>query len=349
MDVVFRNFELLKEFIEGNPDKVILSAFLVIVFIVLVALAIYIARHSSNLIASFFLVVFGYLAYKIIDQWNQIREQYNLYVENKEIVDSKQNLTEYTSKKQFLFKKFKKYKVFKKSNFEINQYYWQVKTKDSQYFYTETDDTQSTLLNILKTCKISEYKKRMVNDFFEYLLVSYLCKEDIRLMMKLSKGEEVKMPSGIIMKTEDFFRSDITKTFKSPDVHLEYSNEIFFIDAYNGTGVGKNGGNSKEVISKLQSYRESFKTDNVYVFTSNVERIEQLAFSNQQPKFAFYTLRDGKPEEVKIIKIGALKIDIGEINSLYFQEYRVFYTEVVYWLNCEHENKILQTDEDNRW
>lgn len=71
----------------------------------------------------------------------------------------------YNKIEDFYLKEIKRdYQVFNTSDFNVNQYYWKVRTRDCFWFYTDTDDEANTIEKVLQTTKISMSKLRMVND-----------------------------------------------------------------------------------------------------------------------------------------------------------------------------------------
>lgn len=268
---------------------------------------------------------------------------YQLYTNNKCIIDNQDNVTKYKNKAQFYLKPIKFFRIFNKCSFFINQYYWKVKSADASLYYTTTDDEQKTLKEILKKTKISEFRNRLVNDYFEYCLISYLTEEDISLMEPLSSGKEVKIKSNITMITQDYYTANSTSIVgdKSPDCTLIEGTKKILIDAYDGA-------NEDHIKKKIRKYKNTFSNADVYVFASNVARLEQLSSKNL-PTFQFKRLNnDNHLETVDKIEIGTLTIDANEIHEKYFQEYERFQSEVFYWQRCENQKTIIQTDINNK-
>ena len=108
----------------------------------------------------------------------QIYERWIQYSDNRRLVDSSYNLSVYESRDSCLFEALTKIHVFKKSDFSINKYYWSVKTNDGCFYYTSHSLEEKTLGNILRTTRISELRSKLVDDYFEYILISYACKEN---------------------------------------------------------------------------------------------------------------------------------------------------------------------------
>lgn len=292
------------------------------------------------------MIFIGWLSNRL----DNLSRKFNEYKERVSIINSNDNLSKYKNKERHYLKTINKYRVFKKSNFKVNTYYWRIKTKDSSYYYTTTDDEHNTLQNILRSTKISEFRDKCVNDFFEYCLVSYVTNEDEELMEKLSQGKSVILQGGAIVRTEEYFektkRAETTEldgqvsSQKTPDLYIECGDEACIIDAYNGTS-------EKEILRKLNAYSESFPNARVYVFSSGVSRFEQLT-AKDQPTFAFYCQpREGnKPIQVDSIQCGTISFDISIIREKYFSEYRIFQSEVFYWINCQQAGDIIRSSHD---
>lgn len=278
---------------------------------------------------------------------------YLRYKKNKEIINNQNNVTCYQHKASFYLKEIKEYYIFKKNNFKINQYYWTIKTRNSQFYYTTTDDEPRTLECILKTVGILEFRKTIVSNFFEYCLISYLVDENITAMKELSFGNASTW-KGALIKTQDFFtnkgNSSSTllsdgsssslhdSTSASPDILIEHDSSIYVIDAYNGTSA-------KEIKKKINDYAKSFQTTNAYVFSSQIAAAEDLSLKGFNFKL-FQLDNNQELKEIEKIRIGQLVIDIQDINKKYFDEYRRFYLDYFYWLNCEREGKIIKTQEN---
>lgn len=277
----------------------------------------------------------------------------------------------------YLDSTFKRIQVFKKCDFSVNQYYWNSKSKDSSFFYTKSDNDEETLKSILKSTRISEFRHLIVDHFFEYCLISYLVKESTDKLDKLSSGEEVDL-SGVRIRTKDWFarenrnKGDPTLT---PDVWLKYDDREWIIDAYNGS-------NKKEIIQKLKDYKKEFPHAEIFVFSSGCAQLEQLSVQNQQNPFKFWTLSSkNEPKEgvdpqdepdcnladlpqpldeliaepqlvavdiIPIVSEDRFTIKASDLNSKYFEEYRIFWTENFYWQNCEQKKKIIQTHPNNK-
>jgi hypothetical protein len=288
-------------------------------------------------------VVFGVFIFEVL--YRKIYLPFIIFRKNKAIIQDSLNVTIYDKQEDFCFQDLKKYYIFKKCNFSLNQYYWKVKTRDFKLYYTATDNEKGTIKSIMQATRISELHRKLVNDFFEYCLISYVCKEDINVMDKLSKGKEVKLENGVMVKTQDYFlnsdnqcsevdsnaRGDGSIDSKSPDLYLSYEGSSLLVEAYNGS-------NQKEYLKKFHKYRN--KATSMYVFVSGVSRIEQFSVKNRQ-QFKFFNESD---EEVSVLQIGPLEIDIREIRDKYMDQYKKFYNEVNYWERCEIIDEIIRTD-----
>ena len=290
----------------------------------------------------------GILFIIMLNNWFGIKFKsfFDLYKEcmdNVAILESPENLTVYKNKSNYYMASIRKFKVFKKSNFDINSYYWSIKTKDSSYYYTTTDNEVETLSNILKTTKISEFRSKCVNDFFKYCLVSYITKENKQQMKQLSRGEMVTLHDGVCIRTEEYFEENSGKEFTkkvTPDLFISCKEQYCIIVAYNGT-------NLKEIKTKISYYSRFSKTKaNFYVFSSGVSTLEQLT-AKKSPVFTFYCMENGDLNAVAKIQCGSIVLDIGELREKYFTEYSIFKNELHYWLHCEKEGTIVKTNDKN--
>lgn len=301
--------------------------------------------------------------YPLISCVLDIVHQYEIFVEHKNYMSDPNNLTVYINGISDMKEKIKVYKVFKKSNFSVNKYYWIIKTCDKDLFYTETKDTENgklTLTKILRTTKISELRYKLVDDFFEYCLISYLLNENEELMSDLSCGKEIKI-GDTVLKSQDYFSlqlgnyspklskideiedppsGKVCRTNKTPDIVIEDGPRKWVVDAYNGTS-------SKEIRSKLRTYKKAFPTSNVYVFSSGVSAMQQLT-ALPPVKFSIWSLStEDEPVEVtEPIVCGAVIIDISTINEKYMAEYKIFLSDIFYWQLCEKEQNIIQSRND---
>ena len=270
-------------------------------------------------------------------------KSFNTVRHNIKTKSNRYNLTDYEEIDiDFRKEDFSVNSVFKNCDFGINQYYWKVATQNSEFFkYFYTHSSLQTFKNVFTAIKIKERKKMMINDFFEYCLVSHLANEDIEPLRKLGRGEVVDV-SNVMIKTQNFFELEKNKLLKlqkrkiegkmsTPDICLESGDKKIIIDAYNGTS-------KKEIKSKLRAYSECFPGAQVYVFASGIDRIEM--FEVKSKTFALYCENEkGDLVTVEEILIGSLVINIKTINDQYFLEYSNFYHEVHYWLvRQEQEN-----------
>ena len=281
----------------------------------------------------------------LFSMWlKNIVEVYNNYMNNLELINSSNNLSIYQNKESHYMTQIRKFMVFKKSNFKINSYYWTVKTKDSLYYYTTTDNEMETLSNILKTTKLSEFRGKCIDHFFEYCLVSYITNENVQLMRRLSKGETGYLQDGVCVRTQEYFELlneeiEMDTSYKkrgTPDLFIEYNGNSFIIDSYNGT-------NEKEIRKKINFYKSRFENVVVYIFSSGVSTLEQFT-AKITPTFMFFGLEGEKLAVIQKIKCGPIVLDIDLLRKQYFTEYRIFKSEIYYWLCCEQEGAILKTN-----
>lgn len=305
--------------------------------------------------AAFIPVVSLVASFPLICYVFDIVRQYEIFVEQKKYMSDPNNLTVYINGISDMKKKIKTYQVFKKSNFSVNKYYWSIKTRDKDFYYTDSKNTENgmlTLNKILQTTKISGWRYKLVDDFFEYCLISHLLNEDETLMSDLSCGKEINI-DGTILKSHDYFElgnnpnelseiDECSQSNKTPDIVIENGQSKCVVDAYNGTS-------HKEIRRKLLMYKTAFKTSDVYVISSGVSDMKQLTAS-QGMKFSLWSLstEDKAVEVTESIVCGAVAIDIKVINEKYRSEYKFFLSEIFYWQLCEKEQRIIQSlsDED---
>lgn len=286
-------------------------------------------------------------------------EKYDNFLRNKKLLNNPNNLAVYKKDKTcYYFADLKQYPLFKKCDLAVNTYYWKIKTRDGSLFYTtvEQEDEPATLLKIAQTTKLTELRERMTNDFFEYILISFVMNENEKLMEDLDRGQSVEY-NGVTVKTQDFYKSDKRSchdgrdesseidtteqsskmtTTTTPDLSMEQDGKTWIFDAYNGSS-------EKEVRRKLNLYKNDFRTNNVFVFASGISASEQFVKWNTDANFKIYTL-DGdrlvKCEEDIII--GSITISAALLSEKYFFEFAMFSDEVYYWLRCRKANKIHQ-------
>ena len=98
-------------------------------------------------------------------------------------MDEETNLTIYTNwiysypkLYEWLYSKsLTKYAIFPCNNFNLNKCYWSHFVKSSTCYYTDTDNSDATLLNIFQKVHIS---KKEIDFFLCGLWISFLCRED---------------------------------------------------------------------------------------------------------------------------------------------------------------------------
>lgn len=295
---------------------------------------IYLKKYCLNSIRDLSVFIFGYSSNSIINMWKNECERCKMYFANKTLINHQHNVTIYREKQKHYSVPIQTYRVFKKCNFSVNEFYWSIKNNDKCFYYTSTDNEEETLKNILRQTKLTS---RIVDEYFECCLVSYLLNEDTAQLGVLGiNRKEVKwLDSKITIKTQDCFPKNDTKT---PDVYIRLDEErVVIIDAYNGSS-------KKEIKKKLTTYAEAFpliKTVTVYVFASSTSALEQFV-AERQPSFKLYALKNGEVDEVEEIDIDSkFTIKIADLNTKYFEEYQVFCSEVFYWQSCNSQNRIV--------
>jgi len=241
----------------------------------------------------------------------------------------------------------KKFRVYKKADPNKNKYYWHVKSNDMNFFYTNTDNVRGTLGNILRMTRISALRGKLIDEYFEYLLISHICDENVSVLRELSAGRECEI-NGVCIKTQDSFelmrimvqQNSAKSQFKTPALWLKYNDDIFIIDAYNGS-------NMNEVQRKIRSYQDYFTNAKVYVFVSGVSALEQVV-SKAGVQFRIYTLNGNEEVEVEKIEVGPLVVNVQDLNNIYREQYLIYKTEIFYWQHCEIQDTIIQTPESNK-
>ena len=199
---------------------------------------------------------------------------FTIYSNNKTLIKNRYNLSCY-NENVFFRQNLKQYYVFKDCDFRINQYYWTVKTNDSKYFYTNHSNPKETVENIFKTLKIPQLKTKMVNNFFEYCLISYLVKEDINLLKELRRGNPITT-SNVVIKTHEFFERDDRiliegeDYFNLPDIFMASGDEKIIIQVYDGVP-------NKDIMDRFESFElDQFNNSKIYVFASCISSLEML-------------------------------------------------------------------------
>jgi hypothetical protein len=269
-----------------------------------------------------------------------IDKKYTNYCANRVLLAETLNLTVFPDMSTALLDtRLRKINVFKKSKCNLNNYFWNVKTKLGKFFYTDQSDARETLKNILRVTMISVDRDRLVNIFFEYCLISFLTQENVKSMSLLSKGDEVMICDDVHMVTDDFFKlkkKNGDATTLTPDVRLRTEENFIIIDAYNGS-------NLKEVKGKLRLYKDGFKdAEEVYVVASALSTMEQIV-SSQRKDFVLYQLgKDGSLNKPSQLKFGEFTFDIKDFNDTYREELEIFASEVYYWQLCEVHDTIIQ-------
>jgi len=202
------------------------------------------------------------------------------------------------------------------------------------FFYTDCCDDFKTLERILKYTRIKELRGKLVNDFFEYCLISYIAREDEAILNTLATGGEASL-DGWRITTQDYFveqnrQKHDKKQTPTPDVHIQTASETIIIDAYDGTS-------EREIKSKCNHYKSWKPAAHVHVFSSGISRLEQLELAREPFQF---TIDEKKVTE---ITIGSRTLSIDELNRQYFEHYAAFKRENSYWRNCERTRKIEKT------
>jgi hypothetical protein len=150
---------------------------------------------------------------------------------------------------------------------------------------------------------------------------------------------ELKKDGAFICTQERFEQNK--RIDETPDLYIECDGQSCIIDAYNGTS-------EKEIEKKLNLYSSHFPQSRVYVFSSGVSALEQLT-AEDKPTFSFHCITDKTLKRVSRIECGTVVLELSAICDEYFSEYRIFKSEIVYWLNCEQEGTIIQTNLDSKY
>lgn len=336
MDQLFQTVDNLTTFANVHLKETILFICLVVSILIIAFFHHYIQERIIRALVVLSIIHIYQSAMKIYNQ-------YVKYTKNKVIMHDKNNLTDYTNM-NISKADLKIIKVFKKCDYSINKYYWNINC-DSYFFYTNfhPKDEEKTLDQIMKTTKLRQYRKKLISDYFEECLYSYLIKENLDQMKELKSieglninGLNIRNQHSIQAAKEENVRNDFNDL--TPDVCITYNSKYTIIDAFNGS-------NETTIINKLRKYMHV--SDDVYVFSSQVATYEQLT-TKQSNQFKLFKLVGDVLEAVDEIRIGSFTIKITELNNLYYHHYSIFYAEVHYWLHCDNLGKIIQTHERDR-
>jgi hypothetical protein len=338
-------------------DKEILTCIIGIFILVLVIMFLLSntnARKSldtilgkSNIIDPATLILMG-----IIWLLSRIQSRWKLLILNRRIIGDKKNLTVYKNEAAFYFHaELRKFRIYKRCDFSVNKYYWKVQSSECEQYYTQSDDEKGTLDAIMKG-RMREFGFKMVNDYFEFILLSYLCCEHEGKLEQLRK-EAVRIGrcDDVTLVTQGHRVADReagTKIFReqtTPDITLSFENSILVIDAYDGSS-------EKEMKSKLAQYSKDFSKKHytavdVFCFSSSYASMNQ--FATKPPCFKMHSIaKNGNLEEHKEINFGSVVINIEKLNNSYLSHYEDFRSEVYYWLRCDKKGEIIQTKDTNK-
>ena len=205
-----------------------------------------------------------------------------------------------------------------------------------------------TLGNILKVVKLIELRERVVDDYFEYILASYILGNDMNLLEELGSVGTVRLPldntqDRIVIKTKFLgerarraqqLTEDVDANIFSltPDYILEFNSETYVIDTYNGSSP-------KRIKQKLLKYKKHFPDSHIYVFASGIATYASLYMA--QNTVRLYHLTETDLKQVPHLSIGSMTVNVDTLNSIYFNEFKIFSMEVVYWLTCSAKKRII--------
>ena len=170
----------------------------------------------------------------------------------------------------------------------------------------------------------------MVNNFFEYCLISYLVKEDINLLKELRRGNPITT-SNVVIKTHEFFERDDRiliegeDYFNLPDIFMASGDEKIIIQVYDGVP-------NKDIMDRFESFElDQFNNSKIYVFASCISSLEMLKQKKNTFKLFHVNQKEQSIKEVLSITFGKLVIDINSLNDQYFQAYNNFSNCFYYW------------------
>jgi hypothetical protein len=302
-------------------------------FILCAIITVIAALLSHNITIFGFRALVMLLIIPIIKWIRKILQKYIQYIKNKSISRSNMNLTCYDNM-NFTEIDFTIFHIFKKCNFEINKYYWNLNC-DSLFFYTNCDprDELTTLENVMKITKLRQFRTTLLDNYFKYCFYSYLTNEnriqidDLLSLNGLNLGE-------INVNTSRNLNG------LTPDIHITHNSKSTIIDVYNGS-------DKITIIRKLEKYVQV--CNEVYVLASGMSTVteEFILEKENMMQFKLFRLNEGKLEEIQQISFGAFNIKICDLNTLYLHHYSVFYSEVYYWLHCDAVKQIVRTHENN--
>jgi hypothetical protein len=265
----------------------------------------------------------------------KIHQKYVRYTKNKSISRNKTNLTCYDNM-NFTEVDLTIFHVFKKCDYEVNKCYWDINC-DSKFVYTNFDprDEFKTLDKVMKITKLRQLRTKLVDDYFECCLYSYITNENRTQMDHLLSSNGLDLGE-INVKSQSSFEKNIMNNNLNgltPDIHITHNSKSTIIDAYNGT-------DKTTIIRKLKKYLRV--CNDVYVFASEIAVSEQFVLKENIKHFKLFRLNEENLEEMQQISIGALTIKISDLNTIYHHHYSVFYSEVHYWLHCDALRQILK-------
>lgn len=303
--------------------------------VVMLALCIHCLTRNHSYFSVTMLVILSYL---LIDYLKSTWFILKVYSKNKQLMESSYNLTVYHNQTRYLFKKLRMYYVFKKCCFDTNQYYWRVKTNDSKYYYTNTDNEKATTNNIVKTLKLLEIKEGMIADFFEYCLISFLADEEIKILELLNQGQPCTR-EGFEIRTKEYFLNH-EKHFDRQDlptiVLVVKGKEMWIIDAYDGNS-------ESEIKQLLNSHQSNFKNANIMIFASMIDKREHTI--HESNTFRFFTQKKSSSSSLiqeDSFNVGSLTISSKKLNTKYFKEYEIFSSEFYHWELCNHKQRLVK-------
>lgn len=294
---------------------------------------------------------------RLEELWLSWIESYRVFVQNRNIINSSENLSLYKNKVEFYFKSELSINyLYRRCNKAINVYYWKVQTGSASLFYTDNDDERRTLRNILSTTHVTELKEGVVDDFFRCIMGSFVLEENETLLKSLAVGKPVMIPaSNIVFTSQEYLENSVmgytsqwedidddNDVISSPPAYVlkdAASNDTLVLDVYNGAS-------ERTIRNRVVAYRKALPGAKVVVFASGVADILQL-HSKSTCSFALWTVDDSQGDGGAVVKVDAIRfggvfISAQRLNDMYFPQFRGFAEEIVYWLQCMFAQKIIK-------
>jgi hypothetical protein len=306
-------------------------------------LVYWLIRSHNDMFDDFATIALVGAAGVVIYQLLEIFNSFLIFCKNRKLMLSQDNLTAYgeTDRTELLCRKhLSAYKVFRKCNCTLNLLYWGVKTRDAEWFYTDSNNSIGTLHKIVATIKL---KVSAIDDFFDYILGSALLREDLNLLQPLSDCDAVRIPYSEVNMRASTLTSSSSSEFDEdvPDMmyyHLSVNDQELIIGCYNGTCT-------KNISDKVLKLTKVFPKARIVVFASGTANAQRTAIS-AAPTFVLYSAGNGTNNDLAVmesIDFHGVSISSTLLNETYLSQFQAFSSEIMYWLHCYHQQRIVST------